>query len=241
MLVGPMPDSSAFPERPSKADVLASSTLLNAVPAEERDVLLERAHLAFAERGETIWFHGSECDFVGLVGVGFVKMVMSSASGQELTAELMGPGQIFGLLGAVEGQGCPLSARAVCATWYLKLPKRETLAMYQKVDVLKDHLLRRTTNRLRHSHEMLARMSSGRVAERIVAILFLLAESYGRETPSGTLIDVPLTRQDIGDMAGTTVETTIRVMSKWQKEGVISTDQRHITICDRARLGRELT
>jgi len=236
-----MSDASAYPERPSKTDVFASSTLLNAVPESERRVLVERSHLAFAERGETIWFHGSECDFVGLVGVGFVKMVMSTASGQELTAELMGPGQIFGLLGAVEGQGCPLSARAVCATWYLKLPKRETLAMYQKVDTLKDHLLRRTTSRLRHSHEMLARMSSGRVSERIVAILFLLAESYGRPTANGTLIDVPLTRQDIGDMAGTTVETTIRVMSKWQKEGLIATDQRHITICDRSKLELELS
>lgn len=236
-----MPEPSGFPERPSKRDVLASSTLLNAVPEEEREVLLERSHLAFAERGETIWFHGTECDFVGLVGVGFVKMVMATASGQELTAELMGPGQIFGLLGAVEGQGCPLSARAVCATWYLKLPKRDILLTYQKVDTLKDHLLRRTTHRLRHSHEMLARMSSGRVSERIVAILFLLAESYGRPTSAGTLIDVPLTRQDIGDMAGTTVETTIRVMSKWQKEGLIATDQRHITICDRPRLELELS
>lgn len=240
-MLSPMPDHHAYPERPSKRDVLASSTLLNAVPEEEREILLERSHLAFAERGETIWFHGSDCDFIGLVGVGFVKMVVSSASGQELTAELMGPGQIFGLLGAVEGQGCPLAARAVCATWYLKLPKRETLAIYQKVDALKDHLLRRTTTRLRQSHEMLARMSSARVSERIVAILLILAESYGRPTAAGTLIDVPLTRQDIGDMAGTTVETTIRVMSKWQKEGIIATDQRHITICDRARLELELS
>lgn len=235
-----MPDPSSYPERPSKIDVLSSSTLLNSVPEADREILLKTSHLAFAERGETIWLHGNECDFVGLVGTGFVKMVMGTNSGQELTAELMGPGQVFGLLGAVEGNGCPLSARSVTATWYLKLPKRETLAIYSRVDVLKDHLLRRTTNRLRQSHEMMARMSSGKVAERIAAILFLLADSYGRATDRGTLIDVPLTRQDLGDMVGTTVETTIRVMSKWQKEGWIETDQRHVTLCDEDALEREM-
>lgn len=60
----------------------------------------------------------------------------------------------------------------------------------------------------------------------------MLAESYGRPTESGTLIDVPLTRQDIAEMAGTTVESTIRVVSKWQKSRLVATNSRFLTILD---------
>ncbi len=234
-------DLSTYPERPSILDVLRSSTLLNSLHADEFDDLARTSHLAFAERGDTIWIRGSETDFFGLVGTGFVKMVMSSATGQEMTAELMGPGQVFGLLGTVQGTGCPLSARAVTHVWYLKVPKREFLPIYQKADVLKDALMRRTTNRLQQAYSMMARMSSGKVSERIAAVLFILAESYGSSSPNGLVISVPLTRQDIADLAGTTVESTIRVMSKWQKQGIIATDHRVVTLTNEEALALQMS
>ena len=232
---------SSYPERPSVLDVLRSSTLLNSLRAEEFDDLARTSHLAFAERGDIIWLRGSDTDFFGLVGTGFVKMVMSSATGQEMTAELMGPGQVFGLLGTVQGTGCPLSARAVTHLWYLKVPKREFIPIYQKADVLKDALMRRTTNRLQQAYVMMSRMSSGKVSERIAAVLFILAESYGKQVPAGLEVSVPLTRQDIADLAGTTVESTIRVMSKWQKQGIIATEHRIVTVTNEDALAQQMS
>jgi len=240
MLMSLAADLFNFPDRPSILDVLRSSTLLNSLHAEEFDDLARTSHLAFAERGDTIWIRGADTDFFGLVGSGFVKMVMSSATGQEMTAELMGPGQVFGLLGTVQGTGCPLSARAVTHVWYLKVPKREFLPIYQKADVLKDALMRRTTNRLQQAYVMMSRMSSGKVSERIAAVLFILADSYGRPGTGGLEVRVPLTRQDIADLAGTTVESTIRVMSRWQKAGLISTEHRMVTLTDEEGLARQM-
>lgn len=233
-------DMPRYPERPTALEVLRSSTLLNSVSSEDLDRLAATSHLAFAERGETIWLDGTDVDFIGMVGVGFVKMVKSTSTGQELTHEIMGPGQIFGLLGMVEGSGCPLAARAVCHVWYLKMPKREVGPIYERNPSLRDHLVRRTTVRLRHAHEMLARLSTGTVESRVAAVLMLLAESYGRDDDKGLLIDVPLTRQDIAEMAGTTVESTIRVMSKWQKAGLVATNSKHVTILDDERVSQAM-
>lgn len=223
---------------PSVRAVLELSSVLNGVPEGSKEALAKVSHLAFAERGEVIWFHGSEVPFFGLVGVGFVKMVKSIASGQELTHEIMGPGQIFGMLGAIDGSGCPLSARAVSPCWYLKIPKRDFLPVYGEAPVLKDHVVRRLTLRLRQAHELLAQLSAGTVETRIAAILVMLANSYGREDGNAILLEVPLTRQDIAEMAGTTVESTIRVMSRWQKQGLIATKSAHVTILDLERLAQ---
>jgi CRP/FNR family transcriptional regulator len=224
------------PERPTNIAVLRSNTLFNSLTAEELDLLAKESHMAYAERGETIWLHGKEVDFFGLIGVGFVKMVRSLETGQEVTTEIIGPGQIFGLLGTLEGIGCPLTARAVCNTWYLKVPKSVILPVYESNTTLKSHLLRRTTQRFRQTMDLMARMSTGKVEERIAIILVLLSQSYGDEVEKGVTLRVPLTRQDVAEMAGTTVESTIRVMSRWQKEGIIESDNRLITILDMAAI-----
>lgn len=224
-------------ERPSPRTVLASSTLLGSLAPEQIDALLEHSRLAQAGRGEVIWMDGSEASYFGIVGTGFVKMVRSSAGGQELTAEIMGPGQSFGLLGAIEGTGCPLSARAVSAVWYLRVPKTDFLALYGGNLPLRDHLIRRTTLRLRGAIDMMSRMASGRVEHRIAAVLIQLAESYGVAEEDGAMrLEVPLSRQDLAELAGTTVETTIRITSRWTKEGVLKASYRSLTIQNLARL-----
>jgi CRP-like cAMP-binding protein len=214
-------------------DVLQSSTLLNALSQEEKLELSRHCSQARASRGEVIWLNGDEVDYFGLLGNGFVKMVKGSYLGTDATLEIIGPGQIFGLLGAIEGTGCPLTAISVTDSLYLKILKSAFLPIYEKNAALKDRLIRRTSMRLHSKHDLIAHLSSGKVEQRIAAILLLLAESYGHENEIGLQIDVPLTRQDISEMAGTTVESTIRTMSKWQKEGIIETEKHYVTIKDK--------
>ncbi|HXH61598.1 MAG TPA: Crp/Fnr family transcriptional regulator [Fimbriimonadaceae bacterium] len=218
------------PERPTNISALRSSTLFNSLTSDDLDELARVSHMAYAERSETIWLHGNQVDFYGLVGTGFVKMVKSLESGNEATTEIVGPGQVFGLLGVLEGTGCPLSARAVCNIWYLKIPKSSFMPIYAERPILKEHILRRTMSRLHNKMDLMAKMSSGRVEERIALILLQLCDSYGNENERGVTLQVPLTRQDIAEMAGTTVESTIRVMSRWQKDGLTKRNKRFLTI-----------
>lgn len=230
-----MPHSLAtneVPERPSNFAVLSACTLLNALTDQERGTLASESFMAYAERGEVIWLSGSPSLFCGVVGIGFVKMTKPTAQGMDVAVELLGPGQCFGLMAALEGRPFPLAAVAVTNTWYLKLPTRSVNHAYQTSSGLKDQIVRTIAPRLRRAHDMMGRLSSGRVDERLAAVLMLLADSYGTTDEHGILIGVPLTRQDLSEMAGTTVETTIRIMSRWQKEHLVSTDRRHIRLHD---------
>jgi CRP/FNR family transcriptional regulator, nitrogen oxide reductase regulator len=229
-------------EKPTVQEALQANTLFNALTADERDSLGRIARVVHAERGEIIWLSGADVDFFGLSASGFVKMVKGMPNGNEVTLELMGPGQIFGLLGVIDGKGCPLMASAVTDVWYLRIPKRQMLAIYQESSALKDRLVRRLAVRYHNTHELLARMSSGRVDERIAAILYVLMESYARHLPDGSIqLLVPLTRQELAEMAGTTVESTIRTLSRWQKDVMVSTDRHVITILDEPALNDVLS
>lgn len=221
------------PDQPSINSIIESCSIMNALTVDERAWLAERSFIAYAERSEVIWLAGAESSFFAIGGVGFVKMTRTTPQGGEVAVELLGPGQCFGVLAALEGRAFPLAAIAVTNTWYLKVPTAALNELYGKNELLRDQMLRHIAPRLRKAHDMMSRMSANKVEQRIAAILFILMESYGRSNSKGAMrLSVPLTRQDISEMAGTTVETCIRVMSKWQKSGLVTTDKQVITIRD---------
>jgi CRP-like cAMP-binding protein len=74
------------------------------------------------------------------------------------------------------------------------------------------------------------------VEERIARVLLEIADRIGKKNKDTIIIDAPLTRNDIAEMTGTTVETAIRVMSKWKKMGIINTDRGYIEILKRKEL-----
>ncbi len=202
--------------------------------------LANHCKLYRCDRGEIIWHSGENASFFGLVGTGFVKMVKSNSNGVDLTLEIMGPGQIFGLLGLIEGTGCPLTAFGLTDTKYLKISKAAFLEVYNQNIILKDGIMRRTAVRFHQKLDFMAKLSSGRAEERIASVLLILAESYGKEDGGKVHITVPLTRQALGEIAGTTTETTIRVLSKWTKINLVQTDQHMITVVNREKLEEKL-
>jgi len=233
-------DMSSIPDQPSVISVIGACSMLNPLTEAEAQSLADQSFMAYAERGEIIWLAGSPSHIVAVVGSGFVKMTRTTPQGSEVAIELLGPGQCLGLIVAIEGREYPLSAIAVTNSWYLKIPTRALLDVYNSNLNLRDHIVRSLGPRLRKAHDMMARMSTGKVEQRIAAVLLILADSYGDTTADGTRIAVPLTRQDLAEMAGTTVETSIRVMSRFQKEGIVSTDKQVITIRDSAALSESL-
>ena len=77
---------------------------------------------------------------------------------------------------------------------------------------------------------MLKNISTEIVERRIASVLLKLSEKAGVADSEYSKIDFPLTRQEIGDMVGTTLETSIRTMSKFQKQGLVKSSRTHILV-----------
>ena len=71
---------------------------------------------------------------------------------------------------------------------------------------------------------------------RIAALLLKLSNKVGVKTADGVLIDMRLTKQDVADMVGTTVETSIRTFSKFKKQKLVKDTDGKIIITDREGL-----
>lgn len=81
-------------------------------------------------------------------------------------------------------------------------------------------------------------VAGGRVETRFAHLFLKLAERMGRPQGASVFIPMVLTRQDLADLTGTTIETCIRVMSRWGKEGVVRTEKDGFLLDDRPALER---
>lgn len=70
------------------------------------------------------------------------------------------------------------------------------------------------------------------VRERLASFLLTMSDRFGRKTPRGVYIDVPLKHQDIASSISATRETTSRALSALERKGILSGEQSHITIHD---------
>ena len=84
--------------------------------------------------------------------------------------------------------------------------------------------------------DRIAELSTGRIEARLARFFLKLADNMGQPTPDGTVVALALSRQELADMIGTTIETAIRVMSRWGKEGVVRTEKDGFVIADRPAL-----
>ena len=91
---------------------------------------------------------------------------------------------------------------------------------------------------MRGSAEQIRSLAVERVEQRIARTLLKLAETSGSDMADGRVIEMPLTRQDVADMTGTTVETAIRVMSKFRRLSLIRTRRGKVVLVDQEALLR---
>ncbi|MCX7016833.1 MAG: Crp/Fnr family transcriptional regulator [Candidatus Sumerlaeota bacterium] len=190
------------------------------------DALDELSHCfkgAEVAKGEYIFFEGDESDRIYLCPQGRIKVVRHSPEGREVLIEVVPAGRPFALLAGIEGS--PLSASAVamedCSL--LSVDRERFLRLLQQHPELSMSVIHDLASRLRDARDRIRSLALERVEQRIARILLTLAESLGRRAAGRVVLDLSLTRQDIASMVGTTVESAIRTMSRFQKEGLLRT------------------
>ena len=79
-------------------------------------------------------------------------------------------------------------------------------------------------------------MTGGRIEARFARLFLKLADQMGRSERGGTFIPLSLSRQELADMTGTTIETCIRIMSRWGKQEIVRTEKDGVVIVEREAL-----
>ena len=211
---------------------------LRALPPEERDRLLPYAELRVLGRGEHLWELGGATGEVCFVVRGRVKLVKASESGREAILEMGSAGELLCASAACSFLPyCCSAASMEEETEVVIVQRRDLLDILERNTAASRAFIREVACRGMALCRRVEELSSGLVERRIATLLLRLAERMGvPRNGHGLWIPVPLSRQDLADLTGTTLETAIRIMSRLGREGVVQTAARGFVILDRKAL-----
>lgn len=210
-------------EKPSFQAVLARLPLLADLNERDLQTIAGWARMDHFAAEATLFQQGDACDRMWVVRTGQVKIVHQAEDGREVILELIAPGEAFG--GAVLFFPVhPATARALTDVETVSLSQAQYTHLLQQHPGVALKLIRMLGQRL-HSMMGLQILAGERVERRMAHILLKLADRVGRTEPEGVLITIPLSRQDLADMAGTTLETAIRTVSRFREQGWLITQR----------------
>ncbi len=189
------------------------------------------------DKGDYVVFEGDENDWLYAPAKGRLKLVKHLDSGRDVILNIIVPGEIIGEGPLYDGETQPASLQTMEKASVVRI-RRPALVNVLKGNVSTlEAIISHESSLLRDTFEQVKSLSGERVLRRIAAVIIKLAGKTGELQPDNTVrINLRVTRQEIANMAGSTVETTIRTISKITSEGIIDTKNGHIVIIDRHRL-----
>lgn len=208
----------------------------NAIPMlagtrpDDRAALEPLCRMRRYEKGEVIFHEAEAADRIHFVIDGRVKIVKAAGT-RDLILELLGPGEPVGAVAAFERKPFPATAIALEESTILSIPERDFFQVLESRGEMTRHLLGALTLRLMMLNKRLADMT-GSIEVRAARLFLTLAERMGAERDGATFIPLALSRQELADLLGTTLESAIRLMSRWQKESIVLTEREGFLIPD---------
>ena len=222
-----------------RGEFLGRVSLFRDLADQERKEIQGKFREHRVERDQFLFLEGESAEYVYIVFEGKVKIVKQAFGGKEMILEVFAPGEVFGGATLLLPRH-PASAVAMEPGMVLCLPRADFRALLKRFPPMALQIIELLRQRLGEAHRVIRGLAAERVEARVARLLFKLADKTGVPGDGGTRLGLQLTRQDIADMVGCTLETAIRVLSRWQREGLIKTQEGVITILSRQELGRLL-
>ena len=212
----------------SKAQILRSSPIFSGLNDNELGELasltIERSFVP----NEFVFWDGDAPEWFYIIAEGKVKVLKHSSSGKEFTIAFFGPGEMFGEVAVFENKPYPASTQAVAETKVVGIKREDFLSFLANHSHVALRIINVLGGRLRDAQSRLRGFAGERVEQRLASVLLMLSVKLG--------LTLPFTRQEIADMAGTTTETAIRVMSHLRDRGIIRSVRGKVIILDEEKL-----
>lgn len=219
-----------------RLDILHHLPFFKGLSHEAIHAINDLFHAEGIEAGDYLYFAGDKAARLYVVAIGKVKLLRHAPTGQEVVLSLLLPGDFFGGL-PVMGESTHVdTAQAHTAGCMLTITNDDFQKILRQYPTVSLALLEIVSARLSEAHETIHQLSAAPIESRLAATLLRLAGKLGEAQSEGVLIQLPLSRQDLADMTGATVETISRIMSQFRKQKLIDSGRRWVAITDRAGL-----
>lgn len=182
--------------------------------------------------GQSIYNEGEKATLLRVVVYGAVKLSRYTEDGREILVDMLKPGEYFGSVNELGNDTYTETATAQSDSCILSIGNREFRSVLNANPSVALSVLDITAEKLNTAREQIHHLTTLSVEKRIAHVLMKLCEKFGEEKSVGILLQLPLSRKDLADMAGTSTETASRIMSRFQQEGLITSGRQWVAIKD---------
>lgn len=200
--------------------------------ATENDLKLISQHAIerSVEDGEFFFFQGDPAEYFYVLISGRAKLMQTTTTGQQVNLRTISEWQMFGALGAVrEDATYPATAQAMENSTALAVKSDYLKELMQTRPYLSVDLMKLMTSYIQEMQERYRELATEKVERRIARVLLRLTAQMGVKTADGS-IELTFTRQDLAEMSGTTLYTVSRVLSEWERQGLVEAGRERVLI-----------
>jgi CRP/FNR family transcriptional regulator len=200
---------------------------------EQLDNIIQRSKPI--QKNQHLYREGDNFQSVFAVRSGTLKAYKTTDDGREQVTGFYFPGEILGMDGISNNTHASsaksLETAAVCEIPFTSLEKLSTL-----MPNLQRHFFQLMSREITEDQQLITLLSKNSADERVASLMLSISTRNARRKLSATQFRLPMSRVDIGNYLGLTVETVSRVFSRMQKLELLRVDNKEIEILDAAGL-----
>ncbi len=202
--------------------------LSSAQVCEIRGMLAKQSYRAH----EVLFRTKDPCKHLFVLRTGQVKLTTSLEDGREQILGIRVAGQLLGFE-TLDDKVYPYTATALTPVDACKITHQDMLRILEQNPAVSLRVIRRLNEELEQAQGLIRDLGIKTAHERVASFIMSLIPNY--DTPTKQLILV-MSRQEIAELLGLTVETVSRVITEFKNQGVIEAPRGEIRILDQARL-----
>lgn len=204
--------------------------LFKGLPDVALQAVADTGHALGVEEDAFLFYQDDPVERIYLLMEGRMKLTQLSPDGQQVIMRVATPLLIVAAISIVEGALYPVTAQAAEPCKLLYWSQAEMLNLMTRYPVMALNAMRVLAGHVREFQDRYRELATERVERRLARTIIRLASQTGRKTDEGVLLDIPLTRQDLAEMTGTTLYTVSRILSQWESQGLVLTGRERVVI-----------
>ncbi|MFT5365492.1 MAG: CRP-like cAMP-binding protein [Candidatus Latescibacterota bacterium] len=209
-------------------DLIKDIPLFQELDTKSLASILENAQQRSVSRHAFYFHEGDATTSLYVLIQGRVKLMQTTPEGHQVVLRIAVPGKMFG--GAFGALTYPISAQAITDSKSLSWDRKTMAQLIKRYPSVALNTLKHMAIQVQEVQDRYRELVTERVEQRVARALVRLVRQSGRKTEAGILIDIPLSRQDLAEMTGTTLFTVSRILSSWEHQDLVKTGREKVII-----------
>ncbi len=215
---------------PEKLKLLANVGLFSDFSTKQLEAVSLVARKKTLQRREELFHKGDHSEEVYVIASGKLKVLTTSAEGDDVVFSILGPGEVFGEVALLGASPRTATVSAIEDCQLLVINRRDFMSFLRTNPEVSAKLLSVLAIRLKRVSELVEDTLFLNLPLRLAKKLLSLSRAYGEEAAEGIRIDLKLSQEEWGDLVGTTRESINKQMRQWTEAGIVRADDGYVII-----------